>query len=78
MAKKSRNIWVVPQKTGWAVRREGSDRVSRKTDTKKEAENIGRGIARREHGELTVLGKDGKIQNKDSFGHDPCPPKDED
>jgi hypothetical protein len=73
---RSKNVWVVPLESGWGVRREGSERLSRITDTKKEAENIGRNIAKREHGELITQARDGKIQSKDSYGNDPNPPKD--
>ncbi len=76
MAKKSPNVWVVPRDDKWGVRREGSDRVSRETDTKREAEDIARNIAKRQGGEVITQGKDGKIQSKDSYGNDPNPPKD--
>ena len=33
-------------------------------------------LAKNQKSELTVLGKNGKIQNKNSFGNDPNPPKD--
>lgn len=45
------------------------------TETKKEAEKIGRDQARKEHSELTIKGADGKIQSKDSHGHDPTKSK---
>jgi len=76
MTKKSANVWVVPHEDKWGVRREGSDRVSRTTDTKKEAEDVARNIAKREGGEVITQGRDGKIQSKDSCGSDPNPPKD--
>jgi hypothetical protein len=76
MPKKSSNVWVVHTDNGWGVRRAGADRLSRETDTKKEAEDIARNIARREGGEVISQGRDGKIQSKDSYGKDPYPPKD--
>lgn len=33
-------------------------------------------LAKRQQSELIVQKRDGKIQSKDSFGNDPCPPKD--
>jgi hypothetical protein len=45
-----------------------------KTDTKVDALKIGKKIAKNQ--QLTILGKDGKIQNKNSYGNDPFPPKD--
>lgn len=79
MAKKGgnpKNLHVVPSEDGWAVKREGSKRASKTFDTKKEAEEYARERAREEGGELTIHGKDGKIQDKDSYGNDPYPPED--
>jgi len=76
MAKKSPNVWIVPHEGQWGVKREGADRLSRITDTKQEAEEIGRNIAKREHGELISQRRDGTIESKDSFGKDENPPKD--
>jgi len=76
MPKKSPNVWVVPHDDKWGVRRENADRLSRVTDTKKEAQEIARNIAKREGGEVISQGRDGKIRSKDSYDHDPNPPKD--
>ncbi len=73
---KGKNQYVVPIKDGWGVRSEGSSNLTAKTDTKAEALKIGTGIAKNQQSELTILKKDGKIQNKNSFGNDPNPPKD--
>jgi len=71
-----RNQHVVPHKKGWAVKREGSTRATKVTSIKKDAEKVARKIARNQRSELLIHGRDGKIQDKDSFGNDPCPPKD--
>lgn len=79
MAKKGgnpKNWHVVPHGDKWAAKREGSDRASKTFDTKKEAEEYAREKARQAGGELTIHGKDGKIQDRDSYGNDPYPPKD--
>ena len=73
---KSKRIHIVPADDGWAVKREKSERASAKTDTKSKADAIGRAIARKENGELIIHGKNGKIQDSDSFGNDPVPPID--
>jgi hypothetical protein len=70
------NIHVVPHKNGWAIKKEGSERASLIASTKKEAEKEGRQMARMLESELIIHGKDGSIQNSDSFGNDPNPPKD--
>ncbi len=36
----------------------------------------GRNLAKKEGAELIPHGKDGKIQNPNSYGNDSCPPKD--
>ncbi len=73
---KGKNQYVVPTKDGWGVRGEGSSKLTAKTDTKADALKIGKDIAKNQQSELTILGKDGKIQNKNSYGNDPFPPKD--
>ncbi len=35
-----------------------------------------REIARNQESELIIQGRDGKIRDRDSYGNDPCPPKD--
>ena len=74
MSKK--NQYVVPTQSGWGVRSENSERLTVKTETKAEAVKIATSIAKNQHSELTILGGDGKIQNKNSFGGDPFPPRD--
>ncbi len=69
-------IWVSPHPAGWAIRRAGASRASSVCDTKQEAVIRARGKAQREEAELIVQRKDGTIQQSDSHGHDPCPPKD--
>jgi len=73
---KGKNQYVVPTKDAWGVRSEGSEKLTAKTDTKAEALKIGTSIAKNQQSELTILKKDGKIQNKNSFGNDLNPPKD--
>lgn len=74
MSKKNQH--VVPHGKGWAVRGEGNKKVTAITSTKREADKVGRNIARNQKSELFIHGRDGKIQDRDSFGNDPCPPKD--
>lgn len=66
---------VVPYGDKWAVRGAGNQKVTRITDTKKEATQIAREISRNQGSELFIHGKDGKIQSRDSHGNDPYPPK---
>ena len=66
---------VVPNGSGWAVRRGGSKRASATADTKAEAIEKGREISRNQHSELFIHNLDGKISQRDSHGNDPYPPK---
>jgi len=71
-----KNQWVVPHDGKWAVRGEGNSRVTSTHRKQETAQNVARSIAKVEKSELIVQGRDGRIRDKDSFGHDPCPPKD--
>ncbi len=76
MAKK-RDIEISPHEDGgWQVKRQGAKRASSKHDRKSDADSAARPMARRDKVELVIKGKDGRIQDKDSFGNDPHPPKD--
>ena len=67
---------VVPNpEGGWDVKRGGGQRASHHTDTKVEAITIARTISDNQQTELLIHGKDGRIQGKDSHGHDPFPPR---
>jgi hypothetical protein len=44
-------------------------------DRKSDAMHRGRELARSERTELVAHGRDGRIQEKDSFGHDRAPPR---
>jgi hypothetical protein len=70
------NQHVVPHSGGWAVRGEGNSRVTSTHDTQREAIDAGREIARNQHGELLIHGRNGQIRERDSVGNnDPYPPK---
>ena len=69
-------IHIVPRNNGWAVKREGNSKASATTSTKKQAYEIAKNYAIKCNGEVITHNKDGKISNPNSFGNDPCPPKD--
>ena len=74
---KKTNVWVTHRPDGkWNVRRENSTRVSRVADTQREANEIAKQIAQRNGVDRITLGRDGRIVSHDSYGNDPCPPKD--
>lgn len=65
-----------PDRGGWDAKSPHAIRSSKHFDTKKDALDWSRELAKKEGLELIPHSKDGKIQNPNSFGHDPCPPKD--
>jgi hypothetical protein len=60
---------------GWAVIRQGNERATSLYSTQAQAAQAGRDIARRDHVEILIHGRDGQIRARDSYGHDPYPPK---
>lgn len=69
-------VHVVPHDGTWATRREGASRVSGTFQTQAEAAKAGRDTARRDQTEVVVHGRDGRIRERESYGNDPCPPRD--
>ena len=67
---------VVKHGDKWAVRGEGNSRVTSTHDKQGSAEKAAIQIAKKEHSEVIVHGRDGKIRSKDSYGNDPNPPRD--
>lgn len=68
---------VVPSpKGGWNVKKGGAEKATKNFGTKNKAVDYAKGVAKNQDAELVIHGKDGKIQNPNSYGHDPCPPKD--
>ena len=69
---------VVPNPTsGWDVKKGGSSKATKHFDTKQPAVDYARDLAKKQEAELVIHNKDGKISQKDSYGNDPCPPRDE-
>lgn len=71
-----KDIHVVRHPEGWATKKEGSQRAGTVTPTQAEAIEVARTQARREHVEVVIHGRDGKIRDSDSYGKDPFPPRD--
>lgn len=71
-----KTVHVVPREDGWAVRRSNAERDSSHHPTQAAAIDAGRETAQRERTELVIHGRDGRIRDGDSFGNDPCPPRD--
>lgn len=71
-----KNQWVSPRENGWAVHGAGNTRDTAIYDTQREAQERARTIAQNQHSEVIVQGQNGRIRSKDSYGNDPCPPRD--
>ena len=67
---------VKNSKEGWDGKKPHSKRVSCHAETKTEAVTRAREISINQGAECVIHGKDGKIQGSNSYGRDPCPPKD--
>lgn len=64
-------ISVEPRPGGrWAVQKDGTQRASKLFDRKSDAVDRARAQARREGAELVVKDQAGRIQSRDSHGHD--------
>ena len=71
-----KNQHVVPRGNGWAVKGERNQRATSLHPTQKDAIERAREIARNQKSELVIHRRDGRIRDKDSYGNDPCPPRD--
>jgi len=73
---KKKNQHVIPHPKGWAVKGEGNKKVTKITKTQKEAIEIAKKIAKNQGSEVVIHNRKGQIRDKDSYGNDPCPPRD--
>jgi uncharacterized protein YdaT len=70
MAKK-RDAHVVPHQEGWAAKREGASRAGSVHSTQKDAIGAATKTAKREHTEVVIHNRHGRIRDSDSYGRDP-------
>jgi len=74
---KGKNQWTTPHPSGgWQVKGAGNSKATVRTETKDQAVKVGKEIAKHQGAEHFITGKDGKIQDRNSYGNDPNPPKD--
>lgn len=68
MTKNRANVWVFGNPaTGYAVRSEGAQKVSHRTNTQKEAIAFGRQIAQNRGSELIIQSVTGQIRDVNSY-----------
>ncbi len=72
-----KNQHVVPTGDGqWGVRGDGNSRMTKRTPTQSDAIDVARDIAKNQHSDVVIHRPNGQIRDRDSYGSDPCPPKD--
>ena len=74
----NKTIHVIHRKSegDWKVQKGGAERASAICSTKKEAVQKAEQIAKNQGLETKIHNMDGKISGGNSYGNDPCPPKD--
>jgi hypothetical protein len=71
-----KNQYVVKYGSNWAVKGSGNSKATRVVSTQREAIDIARTIAQNQHSEMRVQNSEGRFRVCNSYGNDPCPPKD--
>ncbi len=66
---------VSPGEHGWGVKARGAQRASGRFDTKKEAVERGRALAKSQDSRLVIRKQDGTIQEERTYRKDPHPPR---
>ncbi len=61
---------------GWQVKGAGNEKATKVTETQKKAIDVAKDIAKHQKSEVVIHGTNGRIRDKDSYGNDPVPPKD--
>lgn len=71
----AKNYHAVKHGGKWAVEGEGNSRASSVHSTQAEAWGATKDLARRNSGEAFLHGENGRIRERNTYGHDPYPPK---
>jgi hypothetical protein len=69
-------LHFVPKSGGWIVTASGAAQPPQRFSRKEDAVQFGESVARRKRTGLIIHGRDGKIQDIDTWGSDPIPPRD--
>ncbi|MBO5569820.1 MAG: DUF2188 domain-containing protein [Clostridia bacterium] len=71
-----KNQHVTPHPAGgWQIKGAGNSKATIRTSTQAKAIDIAKGIAKNQHSEVLIHGRNGQIRAKDSYGNDPFPPR---
>ena len=72
----AKNQHVTPHHNGgWQVKGAGNSKATIRTSTQSKAIAEARVIARNQKSEMVIHRPNGQIRAKDSYGHDPFPPR---
>jgi hypothetical protein len=71
-----RALHVVPKSGGWVVTASGAGQPTQQFSRKQDAVQFGESVAKRKRTSLIIHGRDGKIEDVDSYGSAPFPPRD--
>jgi len=71
-----KNQFVVRHGSEWAIKGANNSRATRVVPTQGKAIEIAKNIAKNQHSEMRVQNKNGQFRVCNSYGNDPCPPKD--
>lgn len=74
---KGKNQHAVKHPNGWAVKGTGNTKATKVTRTQTQAIEAAENIARNQKSDTKVHGQNGRIRAGNSYGNDPCPPKDQ-
>lgn len=76
MPENKKNFHSVPWHGEWAVKREGKKNPLSVHEKQAAAAKKTKTLSQKSQGEAVYHDKHGVIRDKDSYGNDPCPPKD--
>jgi hypothetical protein len=69
------DVHTVPWKGRWANRRESDLRITRTYRRQSDAIPVGRNLAKKTKSEHFIHRRNGTIRARNSYGHDPYPPR---
>ena len=72
VARGQKSVHVVPHEEGWSVKRVGASKGN-VYETKERAVTMARKRAKSDRAELFIHGRDGRIRERNSYGHDQFP-----
>ena len=74
--KRGKNQHVVPHNKEWAVKGAGNEKATAILSTQKQAIERAEEIAKNQHSDTKIHGRNGKFRAGNSYGNDPFPPRD--